>query len=55
MTTTELKQILQEIKDDCKERRNCDGCKFYLYEGCALQHIPDEWKLDKIGLAESEG
>ena len=54
MTTTELKQILQEIKGDCQERKVCQGCKFCLYEGCALSHIPDEWNLDKIGLAESE-
>lgn len=55
MTTTELKQILQEIKDDCKERRNCDGCKFYTCYGCELKHTPDKWSLDEIGLAESEG
>jgi len=54
MTEEELKQILQEIKDDCRERRVCQGCKFCLYEGCALSHMPDEWNLDKIGLAESE-
>ena len=55
MTDNEMIQILKEISGDCKERWNCDGCKFYLYGGCALQHIPDEWNLDKIGLAESEG
>ena len=54
MNDYEVVQILKEISGDCKERISCDGCQFYLYEGCALQHIPDEWKLSKIGLAESE-
>ena len=49
----EVIQILKEISDDCKER-NCDGCKFFTRYGCALKHIPDEWFLDEIGLAESE-
>lgn len=54
MTIAELKQILQEIKDDCRERKACQGCKFCMYGGCALNHMPDEWNLDKIGLIESE-
>lgn len=53
VSNEELRQILQEIKNDCSERRDCQGCKFDMYDGCALCEIPDEWKLDKIGLAES--
>ena len=45
---TELKQILQEIKDDCIEHTDCQGCKFYSRYGCALKHIPDEWDIDNI-------
>ena len=48
MTYKELIEILKEIQDDCKERRMCQGCKFYTIEGCALQHIPDEWNLDLL-------
>lgn len=54
MTDNEVIQILREIYDDCAERFYCDGCKFYTCHGCALMHIPDEWILDEIGLAESE-
>lgn len=42
------KQILQEIKDYCREHEVCQGCKFDLHEGCALTHVPDEWNLNKI-------
>ena len=54
VSNKELRQILQEIKNDCSDHRDCQGCKFDMYDGCALCEIPDEWKLDKIGLAESE-
>lgn len=54
MTDREMMQILKEISDDCKEHRICDGCKFYTNEGCALHHFPDAWKIDEMGLLESD-
>ena len=48
METVELKQILQEIKDYCRKHEVCRDCKFDLYEGCALSHVPDEWNLDNV-------
>jgi hypothetical protein len=56
LTNKDVLQILQEIKDDCTERRNCKGCRFAVAGGidnsCALQRMPDEWRLDEIGLTE---
>ena len=57
MTKDEIKQVLQEIKDDCSERNICKGCYFAIddfNDVCALQHMPDEWKLNKIKPQESE-
>jgi hypothetical protein len=48
MTYKELMQILKEIQDDCSARVSCDGCKFYKIEGCALNHIPDQWNLEDL-------
>jgi hypothetical protein len=58
MRKDEVKQILQEIKDDCSERNICKGCYFAIGDNfddvCALQNMPDEWKLNKIKPQESE-
>lgn len=48
MTYKEIMELLKEIQDDCRERFSCDGCKFYTIEGCALQHIPDQWNLELL-------
>lgn len=47
-TYDELMELLKEIQDDCRERFSCEGCKFCSIEGCALQHIPDQWKIELI-------
>lgn len=40
-------QMLKKISDDCKKRKECDGCKFDLTNGngCILKFIPYEWKF----------
>ncbi len=45
MSDKELKQILQEIKDDCRKRKDCEGCKFDTKYGCRLDDVPNEWDL----------
>jgi len=45
MSNKELKQILQEIKDDCRKRNNCEGCKFDTKYGCRLDTEPKGWNL----------
>lgn len=45
MSDKELKQILQEIKDDCRKRKDCEGCKFDTNYGCRLDDVPNEWDL----------
>ncbi|WP_406044041.1 hypothetical protein [Succinimonas sp.] len=48
MTYKEIMELLKEIQDDCRERVMCNGCKFHTIEGCALQNLPDQWKIELI-------
>ena len=51
MTTIELKQILQEIKDDCQDKL-CKECEYLNNDTltCRLNSVPAEWHLeDRFG------
>ncbi len=60
MTNEEVKQILQEIKDDCIHRHDCTTCKWYIHRAtdsvtnCAFATIPDRWKLDQVHFGKEE-
>lgn len=54
MSDKELKQVLQEIKDKCRDSMNCRGCHFYVYDGCVLNNVPGDWDLDKIDKADRD-
>lgn len=59
--------VLETIRDECDERKNCEGCpyscKYYArYEGkldiryaCVLKEIPDRWQLETMeGLKDGQ-
>ena len=48
MTYKEHMKELKKIQNECKKHHYCDGCKYYTISGCALQHIPEEWKLEYL-------
>ena len=48
MSDKELKQIFQEIAQECHEHERCRGCKFYMKDECILNGYPDSWKLYKF-------
>jgi hypothetical protein len=49
MSNEYVKQLLQEIQDNCREHEDCKCCKIYIHDRCVLASTPDEWSIDKIG------
>lgn len=48
MSKTEVLQILQELKNDCSERRTCIGCKYCPTNYCILSGEPNDWQLEQM-------
>lgn len=49
-----VKQVLQAMQDNCREHKDCKGCKIYIHDSCVLAGIPDEWSIDKIGTNDGD-
>lgn len=58
MRISELKKVLQEIKEYCTWRESCDGCPLQHWDGgiCFLEDFPEYWQIEEIpeGLIEPE-
>ena len=58
MRTSDLKKVLQEIKEYCEWRECCAGCPLQHLDGgiCFLEDFPEYWQIEEIpeSLIESD-
>jgi hypothetical protein len=57
MERARARQILQEIQEECKSKKHCEGCKFYIGEGadtlCVFnadpyEGLPENWEIEEL-------
>lgn len=46
----EVDSVLYSVKMDCKQRRNCDGCRFFsqTMAMCRIRGIPTDWDVECV-------